>query len=600
MSDSLNEDKLKDQIRALPDQPGVYQYFDQENTIIYVGKAKSLKKRVSSYFNKQTGHSYKTQKLVSQIFKIEYVVVSSERDALLLENNLIKNHQPKYNILLKDDKSYPFIIITNESFPKIFTIRNKKIKGEYFGPYTSARQMRSLLDLVRTIYTIRTCNLLLTKGNIQAQKFKVCLEYHIGNCKGPCEGLQKEEDYLSDINQVRYILRGRVSIVKQAILQEMNRLAEGFEFERAQKLKERLLHIEYFQEKSQVITPNLGDMEVYTADEYENYIYINYLQVIEGSITSTDTTRIKRVLEESKEEVLNLYITDKRIEQNSEIKEIITNCDVENSWDVKIIQPERGERKQLIELSLKNIKQLQIDKKLRQTEVKNKEVPSLVELQQALGLKQLPERIECFDNSNTQGTNPVAGLVCFINGKPAKKEYRTYNIKTVVGPDDFASMYEVVKRRYSRQVEENQPLPNLIIIDGGKGQLSAACDALKDINLYGQIPIISIAKRLEELYVPGDEFPLHLSKKSMGLKLILQIRDEVHRFAITFHRNQRSKNAYSLTLEEVKGLGPKTLEVLYKHFGSLKKIKAAPNDEIETIIGKAKAGILIKALTELN
>ena len=594
------EDKLKEQIRALPDQPGVYQYFDSENTIIYVGKAKSLKKRVSSYFNKQTGHSYKTQKLVSQIHKIEYVVVSSERDALLLENNLIKNHQPKYNILLKDDKSYPFIVITNESFPKVFTVRNKKIKGEYFGPYTSARHMRSLLDLIRTTYTIRTCNLLLTRGNIQSQKFKVCLEYHIGNCKGPCEGLQREEDYLSDINQVRYILRGRVSIVKQAILQEMNRLAEGFEFERAQKLKEKLLHIEYFQEKSQVITPNLGDMEVYTADEYENYIYINYLQVIEGSITSTDTTRIKRVLEESKEEILNLYITDKRFEQNSEIKEIITNCDIENDWEVKIIQPERGERKQLIELSLKNIKQLQIDKKLRQTETKNKEIPSLVELQQALGLKKLPERIECFDNSNIQGTNPVAGMVCFINGKPAKKEYRTYNIKTVVGPDDFASMYEVVQRRYTRQIAENQPLPDLIIIDGGKGQLNAACDALKDINLYGQIPIISIAKRLEELYVPEDEFPLHLSKKSMGLQLILQIRDAVHQLAISSHRNQRSKNAYTLTLEEVKGLGPKTMEVLYKHFGGLKKIKAATTEEFEPLIGKAKAEILSKALKELK
>ncbi len=584
---------MKEQIRTLPDQPGVYKFFDSDGTIIYVGKAKNLKKRVTSYFNK-TGQSYKTQKLVSLINNMEFVVVHTESDALLLENNLIKNHLPKYNILLKDDKTFPYICVTHEPFPRIFTIRNKKIRGDYFGPYTSARSMRSLLDLIRKLYTIRSCSLNLTQNNIKQGKFKICLEYHIGNCKGPCEGLQAEDDYLKDIEQIKLMLKGRISLVKEALKSQMHALASNFEFEKAHKMKENIEQLEYFQVKSTVVTPNLGDLEVYTVDSYEGYVYVNFLQVIEGRITQTDTTRFKQVLEESPKEVLELYITNIRLETNSEIKEIISNIELENEWNTKISTPERGEKKQLIELSLKNIKEYQFDKKLQKEQSKGKEIRILEELRQQLRLKDLPKRIECFDNSNIQGSNPVAGMVCFIDGKPAKREYRTFKVKTVVGPDDFASMFEIVTRRYKRQLEEGNELPDLIIIDGGKGQLSAACEALQAVGLYGKVPIISIAKRLEEIYVPNDEFPLHIDKKSESLKLIQRIRDEVHRFAITFHRDQRSKNAYNLELEGVKGMGSKTVEALYKHFGSLKKIKAASETELTPIIGKAKANILLK------
>jgi excinuclease ABC subunit C len=591
------ESDIKEIVAKLPDAPGVYKYFNGD-TIVYVGKAKNLKKRVSSYFNKNQ-ISYKTQRLVSQITNIEFIVVSSERDALLLENNLIKNLQPRYNINLKDDKSYPYICVTRERFPRVFPIRRRvKALGTYFGPYTKVSDLRETLELVQRLYTIRTCRLSLSKENVESGKFKVCLEYHIHNCKGPCENLQTEEDYNEDIKQVMNILRGRISEARNMLIGKMNAWASKLEFEKAQQVKESLDKLEMFKSKSQVVSEKFKDLEVYSIISEEKIAYMNFIKVIEGRIIHSETKSVKKVLDETDEEILTFFINYIRIETQSEAEEVITNIAIEETEGLNLSIPDKGEKKDLLDLSLRNILEYKRHKIGKEQDDEEQTNTTLKLLQKDLSLKTLPLHIECFDNSNIQGTNPVAGMVCFKNGKPAKKEYRHFNIKTVVGPDDFSSMHEVVGRRYSRMIAENQALPDLIIIDGGKGQLGAAVDALKEVGAYGKVAVISVAKRLEELYTPGDEFPLHLDKKSPSLRLIQQIRDEVHNYAITFHRKQRSKNANISELESIKGISKETIKILYSEFKTIKKIKAATSQELVKAVGTRNANVLLKWIDE--
>lgn len=579
----------------LPDNPGVYRFFNEEDTLIYVGKAKSLKKRVSSYFNKQAGINRKTRRLVSEIKAIEVTLVNSEFDALLLENNLIKQNQPRYNILLKDDKTFPYVCVSNERFPRIYSTRKFiPSDGTYFGPFASVKAMNNVLRLINSLFTLRTCRFDLSEENISKSKFKVCLEYHIGNCKGPCEGLQTEEDYLKDVDQAMNILKGNLSIPKQYFKEHMANAAQKLEFENAQKFKDKLELVDRFQSKSVVVSPKIADMDVFTIVSDEKWAFINYLRIKNGTINLSQTSEVKKKLEESDEDILALMIVDLKDKFQSSAKEVLTNKEIElETQNFKLIQPQIGDKKKLIELSLKNALFAKKEKYSSLENVKDKGNRVLKQLQSDLSLKELPTHIECFDNSNIQGTNPVASMVCFKMGRPSKKDYRHFKIKTVVGPDDFGSMNEVVGRRYKRLVEENLPLPKLIVIDGGKGQLSAACDALKALNLYGEIPIIGIAKRLEELYFPEDSFPIHIDKKSESLRLIQKLRDEAHRFAITFHRDQRSKNSFNFELEEVKGLGKATVDKLLKEFRTMSKIESASEEELEAVIGKAKTQIVL-------
>ncbi|NVK84100.1 MAG: excinuclease ABC subunit C [Cytophagia bacterium] len=579
----------------LPDNPGVYRFFNEEGTLIYVGKAKSLKKRVSSYFNKQAGINRKTRRLVSEIKAIEVTLVNSEFDALLLENNLIKQNQPRYNILLKDDKTFPYVCVSNERFPRIYSTRKFiPSDGTYFGPFASVKAMNNVLRLINSLFTLRTCRFDLSEENISKGKFKVCLEYHIGNCKGPCEGLQTEEDYLKDVDQAMNILKGNLSIPKQYFKEHMAEAAQKLEFENAQKFKDKLELVDRFQSKSVVVSPKIADMDVFTIVSDEKWAFVNYLRIKNGTINLSQTSELKKKLEESDEEILALMIIDLKDKFQSSAKEVLTNKEIElETQNFKLIQPQIGDKKKLIELSLKNALFAKKEKYSSLENVKDKGNRVLKQLQSDLSLKELPTHIECFDNSNIQGTNPVASMVCFKMGRPSKKDYRHFKIKTVVGPDDFGSMNEVVGRRYKRLIEENLPLPKLIVIDGGKGQLSAACDALKGLNLYGEIPIIGIAKRLEELYFPEDSFPIHIDKKSESLRLIQKLRDEAHRFAITFHRDQRSKNSFNFELEEVKGLGKATVDKLLKEFRTMSKIESASKEELEDIIGKAKTQIVL-------
>ena len=591
-------DSLKEKISRLPDEPGIYRYFDAEGTIIYVGKAKNLKKRVSSYFLNKANLDRKTRRLVSQITDLEVTVVNTEFDALLLENSLIKQHQPKYNILLKDDKSYPFVLVTNERFPRIFSTRQQvKGAGLYIGPYASGKVMNTLLDLLPKLFTFRTCTLPLTEDNIQAGKFKVCLEYHIGNCKGPCVGKQSEADYQAEIDAATAILKGQLSKVKASFKAEMLEYAANFEFEKAQKTKERLELLDNYQAKSVIVMPDQPDTDVFAIITDEKSAWLNYLRLTFGTVTLAHSFEFKKKLEETDEELLEMAIVEMRLQFRSECKEVLTNLPVSLKIPgVTLSVPQIGDKRRLLELSLKNalyFKKDQLSKKEEQSPRESRADRILTRLQADLRMAEKPVQIECFDNSNIQGTNPVAGMVFFRNGEPAKKEYRHFNIKTVIGPDDFASMEEVVGRRYSRLLAENKPLPQLIIIDGGKGQLSAACEALKKLGLYGKIAIIGIAKRLEEIYYPEDPHPLYLEKKSESLILIQRIRNEVHRFAITFHRDQRSKSALASSTDSVKGLGEKTMEKVYKQFKALKKITPADYPELESLIGKAKAALII-------
>jgi excinuclease ABC subunit C len=584
-------DRLKEVVSRLPESPGVYRFYNDQDDLIYVGKAKSIKKRVSSYFNKQAGVNRKTLRLVSEIERIDYTVSNTEFDALLLENNFIKQNQPKYNILLKDDKTFPYICILRERFPRIiYTRKYLPDQGEYFGPYSSVSAMKNVLDLVRKLYSIRTCSLLLSEQNIEQRKFKVCLEFHIGNCKGPCEGLHDEAAYQDEILQARNILKGSVSIVYQYFTDQMKTAALNLEFERAQYFKDKLDTLERFQTKSLVVNRAITDIDVVTISSKEEYAYVNYLQIKEGAIVFSKTVEVKKKLDEPDEELLSLAYVELHDQTRSQNTTVFSNIPITVLEDnIENIVPKIGDKKKLVDLSLKNALELRKEKEILREGKKSKQREVLGILQKDLQLQNIPLVIECFDNSNFQGTTPVASMVRFVEGKPDKKGYRHFNIKTVEGPNDFASMKEIVGRRYKRVMDENLPFPDLILVDGGKGQLSSACEALRELGIYGKIPIAGIAKRLEEIYYPEDPLPLLINKKSPGLLLIQQIRDEAHRFAITFHRQKRSKKQLVTELEGLEGIGKKTADRLLRHFKSVKKIKDAPIEEIEQIVGRKKA-----------
>lgn len=587
-----NIDELKKIVSVLPGQPGIYQYFDNTGKIIYVGKAKNLKKRVSSYFSKNH-ENRKTALLVRSIADIKYLVVETEQDALLLENNLIKKYQPRYNIQLKDDKTYPWIVIKKEPFPRVFQTRNVIRDGsQYFGPYTSVVAVRTLLGLFRKLYKLRTCKYNLSKENIESGKLKVCLEYHIGNCLGPCEGLQNEADYNQYIDEIRDILKGNISGVIKYLRELMYRYSENFQFEEANQIKEKLLSLEKFQNRSTVVSSTITDVDVFGIDVVEKSAFVNYLKVINGAIVQTYTTEMKKALDESNAELLEYAIVDIRQKIFSNAKELLVPFKPEFELEgVNFKIPVRGDKKKLLDLSQRNAKyfRLEKEKQLALAKPVQHSTRILETLKKDLHLKELPVRIECFDNSNLQGSNPVAACVVFKNAKPAKREYRHFHVKTVEGPNDFASMEEIVYRRYKRQQEEKQDLPQLIIIDGGKGQLGMALNALERLNLRGNIAIVGIAKKLEEIFFPGDSVPLYLDKNSESLKVIQQARDEAHRFGITFHRQLRSKNFIKSELEEIPGVGEKTIQSLMRQFKSLENLKNQPYDAVAKQIGDSKA-----------
>jgi excinuclease ABC subunit C len=583
----------------IPEKPGVYRFFDSSGQLIYVGKAKNLKKRVSSYFSK-THHDRKTTRLVSLIRKIEFTITNTEFDALLLENNLIKEHQPRYNINLRDDKTYPYLVITKEPFPRIFPTRRKLSgRGEYFGPFPSGKMMHALLELFKKVFTFRSCKLQLTDSIIRKGSFKVCLEYHIGNCLGPCTGLQKEASYLEEMEQARQMLLGKTAPARQYFREQMSRFSANLEFEKAQQAKEKLQLLERWQSNSVVAGQELGNLDVLALLRQDDDVFISYLGLSEGRIIRAHTFEFRCRMEEEDSDLLAHALLQLGEIYGTLSGELITNTITDIVFpDWKISVPQRGEKKTLLDMALKNALFAKKEKVLRDLNAKA-ESPAeriLSRMKMDLRLDRLPKRIECFDNSNLQGTNPVSAMVCFIDAKPAKKEYRHFNVKTVEGPDDFASMKEVVGRRYKRQLEEAAELPDLILIDGGKGQLSAACDSLKELGLYGKIPIIGIAKRLEELYYPNDPIPLHLDKKSETLKVLQRARDEAHRFGITFHRSKRNKAGLKTALESVSGLGAKTVEFIYRNFKSVSAINEADREKIEAGIGKKRSDVLFAFL----
>ena len=590
----MPEFNYKEELSKIPFDPGVYRYFDAAGEVIYVGKAKSLRNRVSSYFLKSNQHDRKTKRLVSQIQRIEYTIVHSEWDALLLENQLIKQLQPKFNILLKDDKTYPFICVTDEPFPRVYVTRNlERNKGTFYGPFANLRSMHTLLDMFKALYTIRSCQLPLTKPNIEAGKFKVCLEYHIGNCKGPCEGLQSREDYNVEIEQVHHMLKGNLSMPQQYFKEKMLAAAEQMAFEQAHSWKTKIEHLSNFQSKATVINPRIGNVDVLTIVSDEEAAYLNFMKIKEGYMVVTQTVEIRKKLDESDVDILAMMIVEMRDKYGSEAKELLSNLKPDLELKLEVVVPQIGDKKKLLDMSMKNVMYFRREKAERReveaSATTSKKDRVLIRLKTDLQLKTLPRHIECFDNSNIQGTNPVASMVCFKDGRASKKDYRHFNIKTVIGPNDFASMNEVVGRRYLRLIAENEQLPDLIIVDGGKGQLSAACDALKGLGIYGQVPIIGIAKRLEEIYFPEDSLPLYIDKKSESLKLIQQIRDEAHRFAITFHRDKRSKGSLVSELEGVEGVGKVTATKLLKHFGSVRAIRESPIETLTSLIGLDRA-----------
>lgn len=597
-SELMTKAPIDIQLQTLPDNPGIYQFLDKDGKIIYVGKAKNLKKRVSSYF-RQHHDNGKTRVLVKKIHRIDHIVVPTETDALLLENNLIKKYQPRYNVLLKDDKTYPWICIKNERFPRIFTTRNLiKDGSEYFGPYTSMRTVRTLLDLIKDLYKIRTCSYDLSKEKIDQGRYKVCLEYHLGNCLGPCEGYQSHKEYQEQITAVREILKGNFKDSIYRFKDKMNSLAKEMKFEEAQEFKDKIEILENYQSKSTVVNPKINNVDVFSVVSDQEYGYVNFLQISFGSIIRAHTIEMKKKLEESDRELLELAITELRSRFNSLSKEILVPFQVDVVKDVKVSVPKLGDKKRILELSERNAKLYRQErfKQLKITDPDRHVNRIMAQMKKDLRLNVEPRHIECFDNSNIQGTNPVAACVVFKDGKPSKKDYRHFNIKTVEGPDDFASMEEVVHRRYKRLIDQADPLPQLIVIDGGKGQLSSALKSLDRLGLRNKIAIIGIAKRLEEIYYPGDSIPLYLDKKSETLKIIQQLRNEAHRFGITFHRQKRSKSAISSELLQIKGIGEKTATQLLKKFKSVKRIKEATKEEISEQVGAAKAEIIYKAL----
>ena len=587
----MTSSKIEIQLQTLPDTAGVYQFFDAKDTILYIGKAKNLKKRVRSYFNKE--HEYgKTNVLVKKIRAIKHIVVASETDALLLENNLIKKYQPRYNVLLKDDKSYPWICIKKERFPRVFSTRRViKDGSEYFGPYTSIKTVYTLLDLIKGLFSLRTCNYDLAEDKIANQKYKVCLEFHLGNCKGACEGKEFEADYLQNLASVREILKGNFKNSLSVFKNQMKTLSADLRFEEAQVLKEKISILENYQSKSTIVNPKISDVEVYSIVSDERYAYVNFLQVSHGAIIRAHTMELKKKLDEPDPELLSLAITEIRYRFKLQSDEIYVPFKVDLSINLKVTIPKLGDKKHLLDLSLRNAKYQRLEqlKQIKITDPDRHTKRIMNQMKSDLRLDKAPTHIECFDNSNIQGTHPVAACVVFKNGKPSKKEYRHFNIKTVEGPDDFASMTEVVYRRYKRLLDEGQPLPQLIIIDGGKGQLSAALKSLDELGLREKIAIIGIAKRLEELFYPNDPIPLYLDKKSETLKIIQQLRNEAHRFGIEHHRNRRSKSALKSELESIPGIGDKTRIQLLQAFKSAQRVSFAKLDELEHIVGKSKA-----------
>jgi excinuclease ABC subunit C len=586
---------LKQLISTIPNKPGVYQFFDESATIIYVGKAKDLKKRVSSYFSK-THTSGKLRVLVKKIRDIRFIITENEYDALLLENNLIKKHQPRYNILLKDDKTFPFLCMKKEHFPRIISTRNIVHDGsEYFGPYASVRMMKTIQEVIKQLYQLRTCSLKLSPAEINAGKYKVCLEYHLGNCKGPCIGEQTEEDYHETLLQIKSIIKGNIATVIQDLKLKMHRFAESMEFEKAHIIKEKLEILERYQSKSMVVNPHIHDVEVLSLINDEKRGYVNYLKVVNGAIVQAHTIEIKKNLSESEDEVLTFALLDFRQRFESTSKEVIVPFKPEIEIPgVEYTVPHRGDKKHLLELSERNAKQYKLDRQKQRDLVdpdrhKNR---MLNQIKNDLHLPELPVQIECFDNSNFQGDYPVAAMVQFINAKPHKKSYRHFIIKTVEGPNDYASMEEIITRRYSRLVLENKPLPQLIVVDGGKGQLSAAVKALKQIDLYGKIAIIGIAKRLEEIYFPSDPVPLYLDKTSETLKVIQHLRDEAHRFGITHHRKRLEKGTIKSELTQIPGIGKNTTQKLLLSLKSVKNIQSASLEDLSSAIGKSKAAIV--------
>lgn len=586
----------------LPKKPGVYIYKNTGGKVIYVGKAKNLYKRVNSYFTKKHQDG-KTRILVRKIADIEYILVATEMDALLLENNLIKKYQPRYNIMLKDDKTYPWICIKNERFPRIFSTRNKVNDGsQYFGPYASVKMMNTLLDLIRQLYPLRTCNYDLSEAKIEEGKYKVCLEYHIGNCLGPCVGKQAEEDYDNNIVQARDLIKGNIKSVIRKLNSVMRSSAENYEFEKAQLLKEKIEILEKYKSKSTVVSPTIGNVEVMTVVSDEKSAFVNYFLVMDGAIVQGTTTEVKKQLNESYDDILQHTLVEMRDRYKGEAKETIVEYIPDDQFgDFNFFVPQRGDKKKLLELSLRNAKYMfkEREKQKKKLADRSPNVRVLEQLQNDLKLKTLPRHIECFDNSNFQGTNPVAACVVFKNGQPSKKDYRHFNIKTVSGPDDFASMEEVVYRRYKRLLEEEQSLPELIVIDGGKGQLSAAVKSLEKLDLRGKIAIIGIAKKLEEIFFPGDQYPIHLSKRSSSLKLIQYLRNEAHRFGITHHRGKRSKGAIQSSLESIPGIGTKTIQMLLSEYKSIERIKKLSVDELSEHIGVSKARKIVSHFKDL-
>ena len=582
---------LEIQLKTLPDSPGVYQYYDKQDNILYVGKAKNLKKRVGSYFTKNHENA-KTRILVQKIVSIKHIVVTTETDALLLENNLIKKYQPRYNIMLKDDKTYPWICIKKERFPRIFMTRRViKDGSEYYGPYTNVRTVKVLLDLIRELYPLRTCKYDLSREKIAEKKYKVCLEYHLGNCSGPCEDFQEEDSYNDTIKAIRNIVKGNFKESLNKFHEIMNAFADKMEFEEAQKIKEKLDLLSNYQSKSTIVSPSINNVDVFSIISDESYGYVNFFKIANGSIIQSHTSEIKKKLDETDKRILEMAVVEIRQRFNSISKEVYVPFEIDLGGEIKVTVPKLGDKKRIVELSERNAKYYRQEqfKQIKISDPDRHVKRIMTQMQKDLRLSAEPRHIECFDNSNIQGTNPVAACVVFKEGKPSKKEYRHYNIKTVEGPDDFASMEEVVFRRYKRLLSENLPLPQLIVIDGGKGQLSSALKSLDLLGLRGKIAIIGIAKRLEEIYYPGDPIPMYLDKRSETLKIVQFLRNEAHRFGITLHRNKRSKSAIQSELEQIPNIGKQTITSLLRKFKSAKRVKTAAFKELQEIVGDARA-----------
>ncbi len=598
------QENILQQIKLLPEQPGVYQYFDGTGKIIYVGKAKNLKKRVASYFNKEHTDSNKTRVLVKNIVELKYIVVDTEYDALLLENTLIKKHQPRYNILLKDDKTYPWICIKNEPFPRVFTTRQLiKDGSQYFGPYPSVDLMYTLLNLIRSLFQLRNCTLQLTNENIEKQKFKVCLEYHLNNCKGPCIGKQNAKDYANDIADIKEILKGNSNIVLKHLESNMLDHASKLEFERAESYKRKIDLLKYYQSKSTVVSSMVTNVDVFSYSDDSQSAYVNFMRVVNGAIVHLHTIEIKKKLDESREDLLAYAIIDFRARNASYFKDIIIPFELGIELPNVILSiPQRGDKKSLLDLSLKNTEQFKRDKQ-KQIELTDPDAHTnriMQQMMKDLRLTVEPRLIECFDNSNIQGDYAVSAMTVFRNGKSSKKDYRHFNVKTVVGPDDFATMEEVIYRRYKRVLDENLEMPQLIVIDGGKGQLGAALNSLEKLELRGKVGIVGIAKRLEEIYFPGDSIPLYLDKRGETLRILQQIRDEAHRFGITHHRQKRSKAIIKTELNNIKGISTKTSESLLKYFKSVTNIKQKSEDELAEIVGISKAKLILEYFSEYD